>query len=86
MVKNVHALLYNIIMSTYLPKFLELPQSAPCLFQNGVDQQLIMSHTGHRSVDSYKRIGEEQKKSVSHILNTAHSGVHTGESDQTQRS
>ena len=33
--------------------------SATCLFQSGVDQQLIMSHTGHRSVDgvrSYKNI------------------------------
>ena len=36
--------------------------SATRLFQSGVDEQLIMSNTGHRSIDgvrSYKRIGEE---------------------------
>ena len=39
--------------------------SATRLFQSGIDEQLIMSHTGHRSIDgvrSYKRISEEQKK------------------------
>lgn len=48
--------------------------SATRLFQSGVDEQAIMSHTGHRSVDdvrSYKRISEEQKKAVSGILNSA---------------
>ena len=48
--------------------------SAMRLFQSGVDKQLIiMSHTGHRSVDgvrSYKRISEEQKKKVSGILSS----------------
>ena len=42
--------------------------SATWLFQCGVDEQLIMSNTGHRSIDgvrSYKRISEEQKKSIS---------------------
>ena len=47
--------------------------SATRLFQSGVDEQLIMSHTGHRSVDgvrSYKRISDEQKKAVSGILSS----------------
>lgn len=47
--------------------------SATRLFQNGIDEQLIMSHTGHRSIEgvrSYKRISEEQKKSVSGILSS----------------
>ena len=36
-----------------------------------------MSHTGHRSVDgvhSYKRVCEDQKKSVSDVLNSASNG------------
>ena len=52
--------------------------SATRLFQSGVDEQLIMSHTGHRSVDgvrSYKRISEEQKKAVSNVLASASSGL-----------
>ena len=52
--------------------------SATRLFQNGVDEQIIMSHTGHRSVDGvrcYKHVSEEQKKTVSGILNSASSGV-----------
>ena len=47
--------------------------SATRLFQSGIDEQLIMSHTGYRSVDgvrSYKRISEEQKKSVSRVLSS----------------
>ena len=51
--------------------------SATRLFQSGVDEQLIMSHTGHRSVDgvrSYKRISEQQKKAVSSVLTSASSG------------
>ena len=47
--------------------------SATRLFQSGVDEQLIMSHTGHRSVDgvrSYKQISDEQKKAVSGILSS----------------
>ena len=51
--------------------------SATRLFQSGVDEQLIMSHTGHRSVDgvrSYKRVCEDQKKSVSDVLNSASNG------------
>ena len=58
--------------------------NATRLFQSGVDEQLIVSHTGHRSVDgvrSYKRISEDQKKSVSDVLNSATSG-----DSQTSRS
>jgi hypothetical protein len=54
--------------------------SATRLFQSGVDEQLIMSHTGHRSVDGvrfYKRISEEQKKTVSGILSSACTSVNT---------
>ena len=50
--------------------------SATRLFQSGIDEQLIMSHTGHRSVDgvrSYKRVSNEQKKAVSSALQTAQS-------------
>ena len=39
--------------------------TATRLFQNGVNEQLIMARTGHRSTDgihAYKRISEEQKK------------------------
>ena len=46
--------------------------SATRLFQSGIDEQLIMSHTGHRSVygvRSYKRISEEQK-SASGVLSS----------------
>lgn len=42
------------------------------LFQSGADEQLIMDHTGHRSVDgirAYKQVSEEQEKEVSSILN-----------------
>ena len=41
------------------------------LFQAGVEEQLIMSHTGHQSLDgvrTYKRVPEEQ---VSSVLNSA---------------
>ena len=51
--------------------------SATRLFQSGVDEQLIMSHTGHRSVDgvcTYKRESEQQKRSLSTVLNSASNG------------
>ena len=41
------------------------------LFQAGVEEQLIMSRTGHQSLDgvrTYKRVPEEQ---VSSVLNSA---------------
>ena len=47
--------------------------TATQLFQKGVEEQLIMSRTGHRSVEgvrTYKRIGDEQKQ-ILDILNEA---------------
>ena len=37
------------------------------LFQSGTEEQLIMDHTGHRSIDgirAYKQVSEEQEKEV----------------------
>ena len=51
--------------------------TATRLFQSGADEQLIMSHTGHRSVDgvrAYERESEDQKRSVSNVLNEASNG------------
>ena len=51
--------------------------AATRLFQSGVDEQLIMARTGHRSIEgvrAYKRVGEEQKQTVSSILNAATNG------------
>ena len=48
--------------------------TATRLFQSGIDEQLIMDRTGHRSVDgvrTYKRISEDKKKHTSKILNAA---------------
>ena len=63
--------------------------SATRLFQSGIDEQLIMSHTGHRSVDgvrSYKRISEEQKKTISSVLNLAyHDDDKPGEPESTKK-
>ena len=45
--------------------------SATRMFQGGVDEQLIMSRTGHRSIEgvwAYKRISDEQRTELSHIL------------------
>ena len=44
------------------------------LFQAGVEEQLIMSHTGHQSLDgvrTYKIVPEEQCQQVSSVLNSA---------------
>ena len=53
--------------------------SATRLFHSGVDEQLIMSHTRHRSVDAgvrtYKRESQEQKRSLSNILNAVSNGL-----------
>ena len=46
--------------------------AATRLFHKGVDEQLIMARTGHRSTDgirAYKRISEEQQKALSEVLN-----------------
>ena len=40
------------------------------LFQNGVDEQLIMGHCSVDGVRSYKRISDEQRKAVSNVLHT----------------
>ena len=51
--------------------------SATRLFQSGVDEQLIMGRTGHRSIDgmrTYKRDSNEQKEDISHVLNSATNG------------
>ena len=48
--------------------------TATCLFQSGLDEQLIMDRIGHRSIDGvrkYKRISNQQKASTSAILNSA---------------
>ena len=42
------------------------------LYQSGVDEQLVMERTGHRSltgVRSYKRTSDEQREALSDILN-----------------
>ena len=47
------------------------------MFQGGVDEQLIMSRTGHRSIEgvrAYKRISDEQRMELSHVLNNATNG------------
>ena len=51
--------------------------NATRLFQSGVDEQLIMARTGHRSVEgvrSYKRISHEQRQTLSEVLNSATNG------------
>ena len=42
------------------------------LFHSGVDEQSIMSSTGHRSLEgvrAYKRVSDDQKEQVSTVLN-----------------
>ena len=42
------------------------------LYQSGVDEQLVMERTGHRSLEgvrSYKRTSDEQREALSDILN-----------------
>ena len=52
--------------------------SATRLFHSGADEQRIMSHTRHTSVDgirTYKRESQEQKKvTISNVLNAASNG------------
>ena len=46
--------------------------AATRLYQSGVDEQLIMERTGHRSVEgvrSYKRTSDQQSEALSDILN-----------------
>ena len=47
--------------------------AATRLFQQGVDEQLIMIRTGHRSIDgvrAYKRVSESQQQALSNVLNS----------------
>ena len=42
------------------------------LYQSGVDEQLVMERSGHRSIEgvrSYKRTSDEQRRALSDILN-----------------
>jgi integrase len=51
--------------------------SATRLFQSDIDELLIMNNTGHRSIDGvrcYKRVGEDWKKAITSILNSAANG------------
>ena len=46
--------------------------AATRLYQSGVDEQLIMEKTGHRSLEgvrSYKRTSTEQREALSDIMN-----------------
>ena len=46
--------------------------AATRLFQQGVDEQLIMLRAGHRSIDgvrTYKRVSKDQQQVLSNVLN-----------------
>jgi hypothetical protein len=46
--------------------------AATRLYQSGVDEQLVMERTGHRSIEgirSYKRTSDTQREALSDILN-----------------
>ena len=44
--------------------------TATRLYNSGVDEQLVMERTGHRSIEGdYKRTSEEQRQTLSDILN-----------------
>ena len=61
--------------------------AATRLFRSGVDEQLIMSRTGHRSLDgvrTYKRVSEEQKMALSSILNATTNGCKQQQAVQPQ--
>ena len=47
------------------------------LFKSGVDEQLMKSRTGHRSIDGvhvYKHVSDNQRQELSDILNSATNG------------
>ena len=51
--------------------------SANRLFQSGMDEQLIVSRTGHRSVQgvrTYKKISDDQRQTISSVLNATTNG------------
>ena len=46
--------------------------TATRLYSEGIDEQLVMERTGHRSIEgvqSYKRTFSEQQENISDILN-----------------
>ena len=63
--------------------------AAITLFQQGVDEQLIMMRTGHRSTDgvrAYKRVSESQQQALSSVLNrTCNGGAATSEPPQKKQ-
>ena len=62
--------------------------SATRLFQSGMDEQLIMSRTGHRSVQgvrTYKRISDDQKQTISSVLNATTNGQEAATSIKQQQ-
>ena len=59
--------------------------AASRLYASGMDEQLVMERTGHRStegVPSYKRTSMQQKQEVSDILNMA-TRIKTNTTNQT---
>ena len=55
--------------------------AATRLYRSGIDEQMVVEHTGHRSLEgvrSYKRTSDTQKKAMSDILNSKR--IHTEES------
>ena len=55
------------------------------LFQSGVDEQLIMKRTGHRSIEgvrTYKRVSSTQQIALSEVLNTA---TNCKDSEETEK-
>ena len=58
--------------------------AATRLFHKGVDEQLIMERTGHRSLDgvrTYKRPCKEQHKELSNVLHGSEKRVKTEEKE-----
>ena len=79
--KTVHRLCNMAGINGYKTNHSLRVTTATRLFQSGVDEQLIMARTGHRSLDgirTYKRVSDEQHKQVSAILNN------TGESTSNE--
>ena len=76
--KTVHRICKNAQIPGYKTNHSLRVTSATRLFQKGVDEQLIMCRTGHRSIDGvrkYKRISENQNADTSNILNSCTNGV-----------
>lgn len=70
--KTVHRLCKSANIKGFKTNHSLWVTTATRLFQSGIDEQLIMDRTGHRSLDgirAYKRVSEDQEKEVSSILN-----------------